>query len=96
MYFNEAELIMDAMGRPIFVLPIDLPEGDCVIDLHNEEIEFKVGNERVGVVPSAMPEMIAWLSVSKQAGIIVYTDESKPCPDALTHVAQLNDVREGL
>ena len=95
MLFDQAELVLDGLGRPVFVLPVDLPEGDCRIHIHDESVGFSIENQDIGNIHSLVPEVIAWLASHEQAGIIIYSDENQPCPDSLTHVATIYDQREG-
>lgn len=90
MAFQSAEVILDKFGRPIFVLPEELPEGECLLQLHDGFIDFTIGGRTIGHLENLMPELVALVHLQPQVGLIVYADESKPCPDHLTHVARVN------
>lgn len=93
MAFHQAELVLDNFGRPVFILPEELPAGDCRISVYDESVDFSVSEKNIGDITGILPEVIAWLATHEQAGIIVYHDDSKPCPKQLTHVAAISDLR---
>lgn len=87
MAFQAAEVILDKWGRPIFVLPETLPEGECQVHLHEGYIDFVVDGRTIGHLEHLIPELVALVHTQPQIGLVVYADTSKPCPDRLTHVA---------
>lgn len=88
--FETAEVLLDTYGRPVFVLPQDLPEGDCTIRPDEGVLEFFVGNQKVGNIRDVPDELVTLVAVQESVGMIVWADESKACPDSLTHVATVN------
>lgn len=87
MPFQSAEVILDAYGRPVFVLPEELPPGECQIHVHDESLDFTVNGQKIGHLGDVTPELLVLVHLQPKIGLIVYADTTKPCPSTLTHVA---------
>lgn len=86
--FHSAQLILDVFGRPVFVLPVDLPREGCHLRVSEGAIDFAVGQKDIGHIDIEDPALLALVAMQKTVGIIAWPEESRvPCPDRLTHTA---------
>lgn len=86
--FHSAQLILDVFGRPVFVLPVNLPKEGCHLRVSDKAIDFAVGKNDIGHIDIEDPALITLVAMQKTVGIIAWPEDSKaPCPDRLTHTA---------
>jgi len=92
--FENIELILDVFGRPVFVLPVELPKEGCIVSVQHEGLLFFTAQGCIGKVGSVDDALLALVASQKEVGIIVYPEGStSPCPSCLTHIAKV-DARE--
>ncbi len=86
--FHSAQMVLDIFGKPVFVLPVELPKDGCHLKVGDRAIDFMVNEDRIGQVSDIDPAILALVASQKTVGIIVYPENSsKPCPKHLTHIA---------
>ena len=86
--------IIDENGRPVFVVPVDLPAEGCRICVTDTALEFFSGVTHVGHVEENIDDAILLLVLQqKEVGLISWPSEKTPCPDYLTHIAVVEDKR---
>jgi hypothetical protein len=95
--FQTVQIVMDVFGRPIFVVPVALPASGCLIQVGDEALEFLDGDRRLGRISDVAPEILALVAAQAEVGLISYPENSRePCPDSLTHIASVRDLREAV
>ena len=88
--FHSAQMVLDVFGRPIFVLPVNLPKEGCHIKVSDTALDFMVATDCIGHIEQLDPTILALVAIQKTVGIIVYPENSDtPCPSYLTHVAKV-------
>ena len=92
--FHTVQIIMDVFGRPVFVVPAVLPES-CLIQVDDAALEFLDGSQKLGRIADVDPYILALVARQPEVGLISYPENSRaPCPDSLTHIAAVRDLRE--
>lgn len=88
--FQSAQLVLDVFGRPIFVLPADIQQGQSIsLRVNNKHLDFIAGTKHIGHIENLTTEILALVALQKNIGIIAWPDDTKPCPSSLTHVANV-------
>jgi len=91
--------LLDKYGRPIFVVPVDLPQQDRArpetqpsIHVTDHSLDFYLGKKLIGRVDKNMDDAILVLaSLQKEIGLIAWSAQDEkngiPVPTSLTHIA---------
>ncbi len=86
--FRSAQMILDVFGKPVFVLPVDLPKEGCHIRVSDTSLDFAADSMDIGHIEGLDPILLALVSQQKTIGIIAWPENSPhPCPSCLTHTA---------
>lgn len=96
--------VLDDYGRPMFVVPVDLPKQDPAkpatqphIKVTDNSLDFYVGNKLIGRVDKNMDDNVLVLaSQQKEIGLIAWSTQDEqngiPCPDHLTNIATVENM----
>jgi hypothetical protein len=91
--FESVQIVIDVFGRPIFVVPFDLPAEGCRVAVTEEALDFMAGTQQVGHVDKVDSAVLLLVAQQKEVGLIAWPSEEVPCPDHLTHIAVVQDKR---
>jgi hypothetical protein len=91
--FDTMEVAIDAYGRPVFILPIDLrKDAQCSVVVKEKNVEIFADQKMIGDVGIDAPSILDLVALQKEMGLIAWDESKTPqCPDRLTHVAKVSD-----